>query len=138
MKVSPRGADRSPLEYLQVQAKMKRGLMSWEWVSVQVLKFDAAGMTIRTDEDLSLGGRSLFSIRLAMEFGEILVSKIEAVALSREKVCSCFDYLMMFDFSNCSSANREGTTKNLKRIDSLLASYSSLVNRMKSGPISAS
>lgn len=136
MKVSPRGGDKNPLERLQIMAKMKRRMLSWEWVRVQVLDFNADSMTIRTDEDLPLGGRTLFSVYLAMEFDEISISKVEGVALSREKFCSCFDYPMKFDLTNCSTANKESILKSLRRIDSVLTSYNSLVNRMKSRPIS--
>ena len=137
MKVSPRGGEKNPLERLQIKVKMKRKMLSWEWIRVQVLDFHADGMVIRTDEDLPLDGRSVFSVHLAMEFDEISINKLECVALNREKVCSCFDYPMKFDLSNYSVANQQGIAKSLQRIDSVLSSYNSLVNRMKSGPISA-
>ena len=137
MKVSPGSGEKNPLERLQVMAKMRRRLLSWEWVRVQVLDFCADGMTIRTDEDLLTGGRNIFSVYLTMDLGDISISKIEGVAQTRKKFCSCFDYPVKFDFSNCSAANRDNMVKSLQRIDSLLAGYNALVKRMQSGPNSA-
>ncbi len=136
MKPSLRGSDKNPVEHLDVKLKIKRGLMSSEWVKVQVLKFSASGMTVRTDEDLQIGGKCLFSIHLAMDFGDITIAKVEAIPQSRAKVCSCFDYPLQFSLPG-GLFSETSVTKSLERIDALLSSYDSLVNKIKSGPFAA-
>ncbi|WP_020408027.1 hypothetical protein [Hahella ganghwensis] len=121
--------------HLDAQLKVRRGMFSYEWVKVQVLKFSASGMTIRTDEDLSAGSRATFSILLAMDFGDIRIDKIEAKVNGREKVCSCFDYPLDFVLGS-SAVRREAIETSLRKIESLLSSYDSLLNKIRTGPLS--
>ena len=136
MKVSYADSHKKVVEPLQVLLKIRRGIMSHEWVKVQVLQFSSDGMVVRTDEELAIGGKSLFSIKLAMDFGDISIPKIEAVAQSREKVCSCFDYPVKFAFGNA-KVGKDHLTKSVDKINALLSSYHSLVNKMKTGPFAA-
>ncbi|OZG70250.1 hypothetical protein BTA51_26995 [Hahella sp. CCB-MM4] len=137
MKPNHRGPSKNPTLHLDAQLKVRRGMFSHEWVKVQVFKFSADGMTVRTDEDLPAGSRATFSILLAMDFGDIRIDKIEARVNGREKVCSCFDYTLDFVLGS-NAVRREAIQSSLQKIESLLSSYDSLLNKIRSGPLSGS
>ncbi len=135
MKPSQRGPTKHPTLHLDARLKIRRGVFSNEWVKVQVLKFNANGMTIRTDEDLPAGGKAVLSLCLAMDFGDIRIDKLEVLTNGREKVFSCFDYPVDFMLGS-NAVRREALQNNLQRIESLLSSYDSLLNKIRTGPLS--
>ena len=135
MKPSHRGPTKNPTLHLDARLKVRRGMFSNEWVKVQVLKFNANGMTIRTDEDLPAGGKAVLSLCLAMDFGDIRIDKLEILVHGREKVCSCFDYPVDFVLG-AGGVRRDALQSNLQKIASLLSSYDSLLNKIRTGPLS--
>ncbi|AZZ93771.1 hypothetical protein EUZ85_24880 [Hahella sp. KA22] len=136
MKASPRSRLKNPATHLHAELKIKRGLLSREWVKVQILQFSAEGMLLRTDENLQVGGKAVISLKLPMDFGDIAINKVEINIKDRQKVCSCFDYEVEFNLGG-SLLQSDRIRKDLKQIESLLSRYDSLINKIRNGPLSS-
>lgn len=73
---------RLPWLSMQAQVRVKKNMLSSEWVSVEVVDYSSLGMGIRQDqaiaESLKKQGAIQLSLRLETEVGEITADRVGA------------------------------------------------------------
>ena len=80
--VEKRRRKRLPWLSMQAQVRVKKSLLSSDWVSVEVADYNSLGMGIRPDQELALSlqkqGTLEMSLRLETEVGEITADRVNA------------------------------------------------------------
>ena len=121
---------RFPLENLRIHLRVKRGLFSREWVAVKPFDFSRTGVGFKTDELLTPGEHIVVSLRLELEFGDVLVEEADGIVRHSEKECSCFNYGVEFDLSS-RRMKREEIQYSLSRMEVLLERYNDILLKMQ-------
>lgn len=130
MKEERRRQPRYPLDKLKVHLRMRRGLFNHEWVSVKPIDYSRSGVGFKTDEVLGVGDSVMISIRLVLEFGDVVIDEAPSIVRHAEKECSCFNYGVQFDLES-RRMKREEVQQGLVRIESLLERYKGIQERMR-------
>ncbi len=132
MSEERRRRKRLPWLSMQAQVRVKKSMLSSEWVSVQVADYNSLGMGLRPNEELSRDlkkqGSIQLSLRLETEVGEITADRVNA------KVRHVHDdgngWFVGIEFSETSKAS---VKQSLERIESILKRHQQLSDRISEG-----
>jgi PilZ domain-containing protein len=122
---------RLPWISMQAQVRVKKSMISSEWVSVEVVDYNSLGMGIRPPESLAKNlqkqGTIQLSLRLETEVGEITADRVSAkVRHIAEESGAAF---VGIEFEQDSKASLK---ESLERIESILNRHQQLSNRIYS------
>ena len=129
--VERRRRKRLPWLSMQAQVRVKKSMLSSEWVSVTVADYNSLGMGIRPDEALAQSlkkqGSIQLSLRLETEVGEIGADRVGA---SVRHVHDDEDgWFVGIEFDEDLKA---GVKQSLERIESIMNRHQELSDRISS------
>lgn len=120
---------RLPWLSMQAQIRVKKSLLSSDWVSVEVVDYNSLGMGIRPDRELALGlqkqGTLEMSLRLETEVGEITADRVRAKVrhLAEDSDASFLGIEFEQDM-------KSSTKESLERIEGILTRHQQLSERI--------
>lgn len=119
---------RQRLPRLQLEARMRvrKGLLSNDWMEVNVADYNQLGIGIITDHPMKTGDRLQLSLRLATEVGDITINKVAATIRHTETKDAETHYGLEFE-----SVGQGDTQENLVRIEGILARYAAVAERIQ-------
>lgn len=121
-----RRRQRLPRLQLEARIRVRKGLLSNEWMEVDVADFNQLGIGIVTAHPLKTGDRVQLSLRLATEVGDITVNKVSAAIRHTESRDAVKHYGLEFE-----SGGRGDAQDNLVRIEGILARYAAVAERIQ-------
>lgn len=121
-----RRRQRLPRLQLEARIRVRKGLLSNEWMEVDVADFNQLGIGIVTAHPLKTGDRVQLSLRLATEVGDITVNKVSAAIRHTETRDEAKHYGLEFE-----SGGRGDAQDNLVRIEGILARYAAVAERIQ-------
>lgn len=118
---------RQRLPWIQIAARIriKKSLLSSEWLDAQVLDYSALGMAIITTAEIKESDRILVSLRLSTEVGDITLDKVQAEV--RNKRDEEGKIVFGVEFSEDKAAIKD----TLARIENLLNRHAEVSQRLR-------
>jgi hypothetical protein len=114
---------------MQAQIRVKKSMLTSEWVSVEVADYNSLGMGIRPDHalagSLQKQGTIQLSLRLETEVGEITADRVSAIV--RHVATEDGVSFVGIEFDKDTKAS---TRDSLERIESILSRYQNLSQRI--------
>jgi len=119
-----RRRQRLPWVSMEAQVKIRKGMLSSEWVSVKVVDFSRLGIGIRTESDLGSESRVQLSLVLKTEVGDIAVDKVGGTI--RHSHLEENGRFVGIEFEEKPKAT---VSEGLQRIEGILERYQKLASR---------
>ncbi|MFE8069943.1 PilZ domain-containing protein [Marinobacteraceae bacterium S3BR75-40.1] len=124
--VERRRRKRLPWVAMHAQVKIKKNMLSSEWVEVEVIDYNSLGIGIRSELELDSDRRIQLSLRLETEVGDISVERINGVIRHSHMEEKGRFFGIEFD-----EKSKEATRESLQRIEGIVEKYQQLTRRME-------
>lgn len=120
---------RLPWLSMEAQVKVKKSMLSSEWVPVEVIDYNSLGMGIRPDRELAQSlqkqGTIQLSLRLDTEVGEITADRVSAKVRHVAEEANVAFVGIEFD-----QQGKGAVKESLERIESILTRHQQLSQRI--------
>lgn len=130
--VERRRRKRLPWISIEAQVRVKKSMLSSDWVPVEVVDYNSLGMGIRPEQELAQSlqsqGTIQLSLRLQTEVGEITADRVSAKV--RRVADDADASLLGIEFEK---DNKALIRESLERIESVLTRHQQLSRRVAVG-----